>query len=144
VYNAILRRYPTDVFDKFSAGGNLFATTIHVLVSAVIRLARATRLPSGLELYRGLGGRMELPDSFLRVDANGCRGYAEWGFLSTTSNKAVAVEVPPCPHTMPTALRVFVPGLTRMAGGGAAGVGVCGRCSTPAWCRGGRRPWCCG
>ena len=98
MYNAILRQYPKDVFDKFSAGGNLFATTIHVLVSAVIRLARATRLPSGLELYRGLGGRMELPDSFLRVDANGCRGYAEWGFLSTTSDKAVAVEVLPRPR----------------------------------------------
>jgi hypothetical protein len=94
VYNAILRRYPKDVFDQFSEGGNLFATTIHVLVSAAIRLARATRLPSGLELYRGLGGLMELPDSFFRADANGCRGYAEWGFLSTTSDRAVALQVP--------------------------------------------------
>jgi hypothetical protein len=104
VYNAILRRYPTDVFDKFSEGGNLFATTIHILVSAVIRLARATRLPSGLELYRGLGGLMELPDSFLRVDANGCRGYAEWGFLSTTSDRAVALQVPPAPRVRPTSI----------------------------------------
>jgi hypothetical protein len=93
VYNAILRQHPADVFSKFLAGGNLYATTIHILVSAVIKIARATKLPSGLELFRGLDGLMELPDSFLRVDANGCRGYAEWGFLSATSDKAVAVEV---------------------------------------------------
>ncbi len=80
---------------KFRAGGNLYATTIHILVSAVIKIARAMKLPSGLELFRGLGGLTELPDSFFRVDANGCRGYAEWGFLSTTSNRAVAVEVLP-------------------------------------------------
>lgn len=97
MYNAILRQHPADVFGRFRAGGNLCATTIHILVSAVIKIARTTKLPSGLELFRGLGGLMELPDSFFRVDANGCRGYAEWGFLSTTSDKAVAVEVPPRP-----------------------------------------------
>ena len=99
VYNAILRQYPADVFGRFRAGGNLYATTIHILVSAVIKVARSTKLPTGLELFRGLGGLMALPDSFFSVDANGCRGYAEWGFLSTTSNRAVAVEVPPCPRT---------------------------------------------
>jgi hypothetical protein len=98
VYNAILRQYPPDVFDRFRAGGNLYATTIHILVSAVIKIARSTRLPLGLELFRGLGGLAELPESFFHIDANGCRGYAEWGFLSTTSNKEVAVEVLPCPR----------------------------------------------
>jgi hypothetical protein len=93
VYNAILRQYPPEEFGKFKAWGNLFATTIHVLVSAVIKIARVTKLPAGLELYRGLGGLVQLPDSFFRNNANGCRGYAEWGFLSTTSNKAVALEV---------------------------------------------------
>jgi hypothetical protein len=97
VYNAILRQHPPDLFSKFNAGGNLYATTIHILVSAVIKIARSTKLPLGLELFRGLGGLAELPVSFFRIDANGCRGYAEWGFLSTTSNKEVAVEVLPCP-----------------------------------------------
>ena len=100
VYNAILRQYPADVFGRFRAGGNLYATTIHILVSAVIKVARSTKLPTGLELFRGLGGLMALPDSFFSVDANGCRGYAEWGFLSTTSNRAVAVEVPPCTRAL--------------------------------------------
>ena len=102
VYNAILRQYPPDVFGKFRAGGNLYATTIHILVSAVIKIARAMKLPSGLELFRGLGGLMELPDAFFRTDANGCRGYAEWAFLSTTSDKAVAVQVRPCPRALLT------------------------------------------
>ena len=94
MYNAILRRFPSEVHGKFAAGGNLYATTIHVLVSAVVKIARVMRLPPGLELFRGLGGRMDLPDSFRRADANGRRGYTEFGFLSTTSDKEVAIQVP--------------------------------------------------
>ena len=70
-----------------------FATTIHILVSAVVKLTRAEKLRAGLELYRGLGGSMALPEKFYKGDENGCRGYTEWGFLSTTSNRATAVEV---------------------------------------------------
>jgi hypothetical protein len=33
VYNAILRRWPDDIYGPFHSGGNLFATTIFVLVS---------------------------------------------------------------------------------------------------------------
>ena len=56
---------------------------------------RVVRLPAGLALYRGLGGSMALPESFYTADENGCKGYTEWGFLSTTSNRAIAVEVLP-------------------------------------------------
>ncbi len=91
------------MFGKFRAGGNLYATTIHILVSAVVKIARVMKLPSGLELFRGLGGLMALPDSFFRADSNGCRGFMEWGFLSTTSNKTIAIEVPPpSPPAPPT------------------------------------------
>ncbi len=93
MYNAILRRFPSDVYGKFAAGGNLYATTIHALASAVVKIARVMKLPPGLELFRGLGGRMGLPDSFRGADAHGRRGYTEFGFLSTTSNKDVAIEV---------------------------------------------------
>ena len=68
---------------------------MHVLLSAVLKLMRVVRLPPGLALYRGLGGRLALPASFEAADANGLLGYAEWGFLSTTSSKDVAVQVPP-------------------------------------------------
>ena len=54
---------------------------------------RVTRLPPGLVLYRGLGGLMSLPEAFYRAAADGCIGFAEWGFFSTTSNRAVAIQV---------------------------------------------------
>jgi WD40 repeat protein len=42
-------------------------------------------------LYRGLGGKVDLPDIFFQIDDKGCSGYAEWGFLSTTSDRDVAL-----------------------------------------------------
>jgi hypothetical protein len=92
VYNTVLRRFPAKEFEIFRAGGNLFPTTIFVLVSAVIKIAREMRLPSGLELFRGLGGLTQLPDSFWREDEHGCKGYMEWGFLSTTACRETAIE----------------------------------------------------
>ena len=74
-------------------GRGRYATTVHVLVSAVLKLMRVLRIPAGLALYRGLGGRLALPASFEAADANGLYGYTEWGFLSTTSSKDVAVQV---------------------------------------------------
>ena len=44
-----------------------------MLTSAVVKIARAMRLPAGLELYRGLGGYVDLPESFFKADDNGCR-----------------------------------------------------------------------
>eukprot|EP00291_Cryptomonas_curvata_P027813 CAMPEP_0172212760 /NCGR_PEP_ID=MMETSP1050-20130122/37213_1 /TAXON_ID=233186 /ORGANISM="Cryptomonas curvata, Strain CCAP979/52" /LENGTH=288 /DNA_ID=CAMNT_0012893511 /DNA_START=614 /DNA_END=1477 /DNA_ORIENTATION=+ len=54
VYNTILRQFPAEEFERFRLGGNLFATTIAVLQSAVAKLSRSVRLPPGLRLYRGL------------------------------------------------------------------------------------------
>ena len=92
VYNTVLRRFPVAEFEAYLTGGNLFSTTIFVLVSAVVKIARVMRLPTGLELYRGLGGLAELPESFLRADRHGCWGYMEWGLLSTTSSRATAID----------------------------------------------------
>ena len=50
------------------------------------------RLPEGLVLYRGLGGTSDLPDAFFKRDLHGCCGFAEWGFMSTTSSKQVALD----------------------------------------------------
>ena len=88
----MLRRFPVDVYKPFEDGGNTFSTSIHVLVSAVQKIARVTKMTKGLLLYRGLGAT-ELPAHFFQPDATtGCRGFAEWGFMSTTSNKAVATQ----------------------------------------------------
>ena len=50
------------------------------------------KLPEGLVLYRGLGGTADLPDSFFQSDQHGCRGFAEWGFMSTTASKQIAIN----------------------------------------------------
>jgi WD40 repeat protein len=91
IYNTILRRFPEDKFSIFKDGDNLYSTTIFVLVSAVQKLSRFTRIPLGTLLYRGLGGKMDLPDIFFQIDSKGCSGYAEWAFLSTTSDRNVAL-----------------------------------------------------
>ena len=88
----MLRRHPPKIFSVFETGENFYPTTIFVLVSAVMKIARVMRIPEGTKLYRGLGGLMELPDSFFNAHNNGCRGFAEWGFMSTTSNKQVALQ----------------------------------------------------
>ncbi len=67
MYNAILRQFPKDLAEVFDA--NQFPTTVSVLASAVQKLAREVRIPEGTPLYRGLGGLMELPESFFRSDA---------------------------------------------------------------------------
>ena len=72
VYNTILRQYPVDSFKVFKNGDNLFPTTIFVLVSAIQKLCRFTRIPEGTLLYRGLGGKVDLPDIFFLVDKHGC------------------------------------------------------------------------
>jgi hypothetical protein len=104
VYNTVLRRFPVQDFQVFERGGNLFSTTIHVLVSAVQKIARVMKLPEGLLLYRGLGGLMDLPQYFWKHDVHGCRGYMEYGFMSTTSNKSIAIQysgvVEGRPHAM--------------------------------------------
>ncbi len=89
--NCLLRRFPKDRYDKFLNGSNRFSTTIAVLASAVQKIARIARIPEGTTFYRGLSRRMELPDEFFRQDDKGRRGFAEWGFLSTTCDKNVAL-----------------------------------------------------
>ena len=92
VYNTILRRHKKEDYEVFKNAHNLFPTTIFVLVSAIIKIARVISIPPGLDLYRGLGGEAELPESFWTADEFGCRGYMEWGFLSTTSHRETAIQ----------------------------------------------------
>ena len=87
----LLRRHPHDRFQAFTEGGNLFPTTIAVLASCVQKLARVVKIPEGTVFYRGLSRLVELPDAFFRPDRQGRRGFAEWGFLSTTQSKEIAL-----------------------------------------------------
>jgi hypothetical protein len=92
VYNAILRRFPADLHQRFKAAGNYFPTTIFVLASAVQKLARATRLPPATTLYRGVRDDASLPELFYKCDRRGCSGFTELAFMSTTTNMAVALS----------------------------------------------------
>ena len=92
VYNGILRQYPKELYDVFVKSDNRFSTTIFVLVSAIQKLSRCMHIPAGMLLFRGLGGTLELPDSFTIADENGCKGWTEFGFMSTTADRAVAVQ----------------------------------------------------
>jgi hypothetical protein len=92
IYNCMLRRFPADRYETFSGQGNTFSTTIFVLVSAIQKLSRHMYLPPSIRLYRGFSS-MEMPENFFNVDEDtGCCGYAEWGFISTTANKNVAIQ----------------------------------------------------
>jgi hypothetical protein len=92
LYNDLLRRYPEEIFNAFQRGGNLFSTTIAVLSSAVQNISRVACIPEGTRFYRGLDRMMELPDRFFQPDEQGRRGFAEWGFLSTTQKMEVALK----------------------------------------------------
>jgi hypothetical protein len=88
-YNTALRQWPLKDYEEMKATGNLYATTISVLVSAVQKIARATKLPEGLRLFRGMGEVVDLPEEFFTVDPQGRKGFVEWGFMSTTSDEKV-------------------------------------------------------
>jgi ankyrin repeat protein len=85
-YNSILRQWPVDLYVAFK--DNSFTTTLSVLVSAVLKLSRAVKIPAGTPLYRGLGGYMDLPDSFFQANEKGQAGFMEWGFMSTTAERS--------------------------------------------------------
>jgi hypothetical protein len=76
-----------DKFDNLCMG-NHYAGTIHTINAALIKLSRISRAD---KLYRGVGG-MQLPDNFLSVDEYGLRGGVEFGFLSATTDRQVALD----------------------------------------------------
>jgi hypothetical protein len=74
----------------FSANAdNRFPTSIHVLVSAILKLARRTRIPRNRKAYRGLG-RMKLGSEWFCPDERGARSGVELGFMSTTLSRCAA------------------------------------------------------
>jgi len=106
IYNCVLAQWssPPTMWDTLRRGNNLFTTTLCVLVSAVQKLSAVTVIPDGLRLYRGTGGLVTLPDHFTQPDEHNCRGMTEWGFLSSSADKSVALQysgvVEGRPHAM--------------------------------------------
>ena len=72
--------------------GRSYSTTIFVLASAVVKLTKVQNISSGMRLYRGLGGDVDLPEFFHKPDARGRKGLTEFGFLSTTKRRDIAIR----------------------------------------------------
>jgi hypothetical protein len=68
--------------------GNLYATTIHGINSAVIKLSK---LQVACPVYRG-STRAVLPPQFWEKDGYGLSGGVEFGFTSTTIERSQAVH----------------------------------------------------
>jgi hypothetical protein len=65
-----------------------FATTTHVINSSVIKLSRVQKAE---KVFRGTkGGR--LPGKFWKPNSDNIRGGIERAFMSTTTNRAVAMD----------------------------------------------------
>jgi hypothetical protein len=80
-YNRVLRRQVDPQF----------VTTIHAIVSGIIKLSSIMVLPIDRKVYRGLSD-IELPEEFWEEDAYGSKGGVELGIMSTTLDKRVACQ----------------------------------------------------
>ena len=66
---------------------NLYTTTIHAINSCVVKLSKLT---VATKVYRGVSGRV-LPPAFYTPNTYGVRGGIEGAFMSTTTDKGVAM-----------------------------------------------------
>ena len=91
-YNGVLRGLSSDVpylrqqFQKLCMG-NKYCTTLHVINSCVVKLSKLTYAG---KIYRGISGRF-LPQQFLIPNEFGVKGGIEGAFMSTTTNREVAM-----------------------------------------------------
>jgi len=91
-YNTVLRAKTGAAFLEQRCAelcrGNEYTTTIHALSSALVKLGKLTKAQT---VYRGMKGA-RLPSEMLKPDAKNIRGGVEFSFMSTTTNRKVAVE----------------------------------------------------
>eukprot|EP00962_Isochrysis_galbana_P028794 scaffold9130_cov124-Isochrysis_galbana.AAC.1 len=98
-YNSVLRGCREsdppglrELFKKLCGGPqdekpNLYTTTLHVINSCIVKLSKLTK---AIPVYRGLAGK-SLPDSFWTANHFGVRGGIEAAFMSTTTDRSVAM-----------------------------------------------------
>eukprot|EP00965_Chrysotila_dentata_P262032 6214451-Pleurochrysis_carterae.AAC.1 len=80
LYNGVLRNPPAD-------GCVLYVTTLHAINSCVIKVSKLTK---ATKVYRGMVGA-SLPSNFLNPNEQGVRGGVERAFMSTTTDRNVAL-----------------------------------------------------
>ena len=95
LYNSVLRKSPKDLLERLEAARNKYETTIFCIVSGVNELSKAAKVPSNRRVYRGLSGMIP-PDQFWKSGSEAAagefRGGVECGFMSTTSDRDVAIQ----------------------------------------------------
>jgi hypothetical protein len=95
--NAICRSHPPELLDVLRAPGatdgpfNTLSTTLFCVTSGLKKLTKGTEVAEGGKVYRGLG-RMLLPREFWVAHGEPAwRGGVEKAFMSTTTDKDVAM-----------------------------------------------------
>lgn len=71
--------------------GNRYTTTIHLILSGILKLSRVQPIPKERLVYRGLGGK-RLPKEFYIQDKTLSKGGVEAAFMSTTVDKGTALK----------------------------------------------------
>ena len=93
-YNAVLQcrqlpHMPEHIAAIYRAcHGNVYATTLHAINSAIVKLGKLT---IATIVWRGVSGGL-LPDRFRSSNAFGVKGGIEAGFMSTTTDREVAMS----------------------------------------------------
>eukprot|EP00960_Hanusia_phi_P059475 764173-Hanusia_phi.AAC.1 len=93
---------------------NKYTTTIHCIVSGVIKLSKLTKLPPSRLVYRGLSG-LWMPERFVQEDKLGVSGGVEYGMLSTTEKREIAVQYATNKGTHPTVFAISCGAIDRGA-----------------------------
>ena len=76
--------------NKGKTEGNNYSNVIHAILSGISKLSQVSGIPEGRIVYRGVGG-MRLPKCFYEQNEKGVMGGAERAFMSTTTNRDVAI-----------------------------------------------------
>jgi len=74
-YNTVLRDHPVDFLENFK--GNRYTTTIHLILSAILKLSRVQPIPKERLVYRGLGGRRLPKETPVRKKKGWCQKSEE-------------------------------------------------------------------
>ena len=93
-YNAVLRGTGADALAwmhttwKELTLGNMYVTSLHVINSCIVKGSKLTKAD---RVYRGFGSGV-LPSTFWEPNEFGVKGGVEAAFMSTTTDKRVAMQ----------------------------------------------------
>lgn len=79
-------------FATARASANRYTTTMHAINSSIVKASKVTM---ATKVYRGISG-MALPKEFLSKNCFGVAGGVETAFMSTTTDRAVAMSYAGC------------------------------------------------